>query len=79
MTRVDESEQGRFFLLTQKLDFDLEMGKLFSRDSFAKNDGIFINWSGNLFEKLFCDISLSRQGMEKLGAKFNEDLSVKMF
>lgn len=59
MTRVDESEQGRFFLLTQKLDFDLEMGKLFSRDSFAKNDGIFINWSGNLFEKLFCDISLS--------------------
>lgn len=41
------------FFIDTEIGFRLGDGKTFSRDSFAKNDGIFINWSGNLFEKLF--------------------------
>lgn len=52
MTRVDESEQGRFFLLTQKLDFDLKMGKLF-RETRSQKTTEFLSIGAEIYLKNF--------------------------
>lgn len=69
MTRVDESEQGRFFLLTQKLDFDLKMGKLF-RENFSQKRRNFYQLERKFIWKSFFATFLPLFGschrMEKL-------------